>query len=409
MEDRLRHEKELDARLIELLEKQKKELVLRVLRKHEEVQAGKVFTDKIIANLSELFFIMTEGFNIVQVNEEFCRCLDYSLGGSKGLRLDQIVGQDSFEKIKNFIATGKVRNLETQFKSRTGSEIPVSLSGSTFVTGSGRVLHMMIATDKSDVYTMMSRIRESQEQLMHSERLASLGEMAAAIGHELTQPLNAILLFARNCLKALDKPDQNRSLLEENLNVIIDRVNKAASIIRSLRSFASKTSQKFLPVNVNSILTNILRFLDSQLKLSDIEVRLKLDRDIPLVLGQEVQLEQIFLNIIQNAIQAMGDTESPRLLIRTYVARSIDPESLSEKSYVATSIKDVGEGIPLEIRGKIFDPFFSTREVGLGMGLGLSIVDRIVRGLSGYIKVDSSPGKGSCFSIYLPAYREGAP
>lgn len=259
---------------------------------------------------------------------------------------------------------------------------------------------------------MMSRIREVQEQLIHSGRLASLGEMAAGIGHELTQPLNAILLFARNCLKVLDDPERSKAMLEENLNIIIDRVNKASSIIKSLKSFASKAGQEAHPVDINHVLTTILKFLDSQLKLSDIELELSLAPEAPAVLGQEVRLEQVFLNIIQNAVQAMGNTDAPKLAIKTYLCSGIDPESLFEKAYVVISIHDAGHGIPPGIKDHIFDPFFTTREVGLGMGLGLSIVDRIVRGLSGYIKVDSIPGEGSCFSVYLPQYPEalhGAP
>ena len=146
-----------------------------------------------------------------------------------------------------------------------------TLNGSTYTTESGRVLHMLIARDMSDIYTMMSHIKQAQEQLIHSGRLASLGEMAAGIGHELTQPLNAILLFARNSIHCLNEPTVNKTLLKENLQVIIDRAKKASSIIKSLKSFARKETPNTNPVEINQILTNILQFLDSQLKLSDIE------------------------------------------------------------------------------------------------------------------------------------------
>jgi len=115
-------------------------------------------------------------------------------------------------------------------------------------------------------------------------------------------------------------------------------------------------------------------------------------------------LEQVCLNLIQNAIQAMGKTEKPVLTIKTALQKSIDPGTLEEKQFVLTAIKDNGEGIGREIQEKIFDPFFTTREVGTGMGLGLSIVDQIIHEFSGVIKVDSSPGSGSCFSILLPPH-----
>ena len=395
-----------DAKLVELLEKQKRELVVRVLKQHEEVQSEKVFSDKILTNLSDLFFVMTENFVIVKSNEEFRRQLGFSLDDFGRLCLDTFVADEASDRIKELVAAGEFKNFETEFKAIGGKKIRVSLNGSTLITESGRILHMMIAKDMSDIHLMMSRIREAQEQLIHSGRLASLGEMAAGIGHELTQPLNAILLFARNTLKCLNEPTLNKPLLEENLQIIIDRVKKASFIIKSLKSFARKVVPDTYPVEINQILTNILTFLDTQLKLSDIEVELALDNNIPPTFGHDVRLEQVFLNIIQNAIQSMGNAQSPRLTIKTFLAKNIAPESLLEKDYIVTVICDNGAGIHPDDLSKIFDPFFTTREVGLGMGLGLSIVDRIVRSFSGFIKVESSPGLGACFFVHLPAHME---
>ena len=406
MKESVESSKQLDDRLIKILEKQKQDLVVRVLKKHEEVQAGKVFTNKILASLSDIFFLLSEDFHIVQANQEFYRCLEYPQDKQHNLLLEDIADKESCKLIFESLARGEFSNLETYLHSSSGKEIPVSIKGSTYTTESGRILHMLIATDRSDFYRMMSHMREAQEQLIHSGRLASLGEMAAGIGHELTQPLNATLLFARNCIKALDDPLKNREMIEENLNIIIDRVNKASTIIKSLKSFATKEVDQVVPVDINTILRNILNFLDSQLTLSDIQLKTYLGKDIPRVLGQEVKLEQVFLNLIQNAIQAMGKIKSPELAIKTSVKNSVDPETLEEKLFVVVSVLDNGEGMSPDLQEKIFDPFFTTREVGTGMGLGLSIVDRIIRGFSGYVKVKSAKGSGSCFLIYLPPYNE---
>lgn len=402
--DHTREDSKKEKRLIEILEKQKQDLVVRFLKKHEEVEAGKDFTDKILSSLSSLFFLLSEELVVVQANREFYRCLEYCAEDEETLSLEQICGQKNFEIVKSGLSKGEFNSLETSLCTRAGKEIPVTLKGSTYTTESGRILHMLIGSDRSDFQTMMSRMQEAQEQLIHSGRLASLGEMAAGVGHELTQPLNAILLFSRNCIKALDDPLQNKSMLEENLNIIIDRVNKATSIIRSLKNFGSKAPDELTGVNMNTILLNILEFLDSRLTLSEIQLHLQLDETVPRVLGQEVKLEQVCLNLIQNAIQAMGKTEHPVLTIKTGLQKSIDPVTLEEKQFVLTAIKDNGEGISRETQGKIFDPFFTTREVGTGMGLGLSIVDQIIREFSGVIKVESSPGYGSCFSVLLPPH-----
>jgi len=398
--------REPNARLVELLEKQKQELIVRILRKHEEAQSEKIFSDKILASLSDLFFVVSKDFVLVKSNDEFRELLGLSEGDFGHLRLQSFMEPEAYTRIKVLFAAGDFKNFETELTAPEGKRIQVSLNGSTYTTESGRILHMLIARDMSDIHTMMSHIKQAQEQLIHSGRLVSLGEMAAGIGHELTQPLNAILLFARNSIHCLDDPTLNKSLLRENLQIIVDRAKKASSIIKSLKSFARKVPPDTYPVAINQILSNILRFLDAQLKLSDIEVELILDPDIPSTLGHEVRLEQVFLNIIQNGIQSMGDVEKPHLIIQTYLAKNIDPESFLEKDYVVTAIRDNGSGIDPEMMGRIFDPFFTTREVGMGMGMGLSIVDRIVRSFSGFIKVESAPGEGSCFFVYLPAFFE---
>jgi signal transduction histidine kinase len=392
--------------LVELLEKQKTDLVIRVLKKHEELQAGKEFTNKILTSLSELFFLLDKDFFVVQTNKEFSHCLGFSLDKDKPLHFDQLVDKEHFAIISKALTQGEFEIFETFLMGDDGRQIPVTLKGSTYVTESGRILHMLIASDKSDFYKMMARMREVQDQLTHSARLASLGEMAAGIGHELTQPLNAILLLTRNCLKALQDPQKNKQMIEDNLSIIIDRVNKASSIINSLKSFASKARDTMVPVNVNSILLDILKFFESQLTLSDIGLDLQLDNQQTIeVLGQEVKFEQVFFNLIQNAILSMGKTPQPKLTISTTITTSINPKTLQEEPFVKIAVRDNGEGISRDNLEKIFDPFFTTRAAGSGMGLGLSIVDRIVRSFGGHIKVDSAQDLGACFTVFLPAHQ----
>jgi len=409
MENREQHGEDTGRGLVELLEKQKKDLVIRVLKKHEELQAGKEFTNKILTSLSEIFFLLDKEHMVIQCNKEFTNCLGYMPDRNAPLHLRQLVCEQYYEIVVEALEEGEFNLSEVFLKTDNGRDIPVTLKGSTYVTESGRVLHMFIASDKSDFYKMMARMREVQDQLTHSARLASLGEMAAGIGHELSQPLNAILLLSRNCLKAIQTPVQNQKMIEENLSVIIDRVNKASSIINSLKSFATKARDTMVPVDVNAILLDILKFFESQLTLSDIGLDLRLDSQRTIeVMGQEVKLEQVFFNLIQNAILSMGKTQQPQLTISTGIEESINPTTLKEEIFVRITVQDNGEGIPRDIQEKIFDPFFTTRAAGSGMGLGLSIVDRIVRGFNGFIRLESAPNMGACFTVYLPAHDSSA-
>jgi C4-dicarboxylate-specific signal transduction histidine kinase len=390
-----------DDLLIQLLEKQKQELVVRFLQKHEEAEANRSFIDKIMSNLSDLIIILSKDLEIVQASTELYHVLEYD-EMETNLNLQTIAGKENSQLLVDRLNTGEFRDLETSLFSSSGKAVPVIIRGSTYVTESGRVLHMLIASDRRDFYEVMGRMREVQDQLIHSGRLASLGEMAAGIGHELTQPLNTVLLLARNCLKAMDDPQKNAEMIRENLSTIVDRVNHSSTIIRSLKGFASKAREEAVPIRVNIILFDVLNFLDAQLLLSGITVDLSVDEQISWVMGQEVRIEQVLLNLIQNAIQAMAATKEPKLKITTFKYIGVDPQTLQPKAYVGISIADNGEGIEPDILSKIFDPFFTTRSVGTGMGLGLSIVERIVRGFGGHIKVQSIPKSGTTFTVYLP-------
>ncbi len=405
MDDEKNEEKSGESLLIDILERQKKDLVIRFLKKHEEAEANRSFIDKIMSNLSDLIIVLSADLHIVQASREFYRVLELE-DMEPGLALKDITGRESLQLLTERLSGGEFHDLETTLISRAGKPVPVIIRGTTYVTESGRILHMLVASDRRDFYEVMGRMREVQDQLIHSGRLASLGEMAAGIGHELTQPLNTVLLLARNCVKAMDNPVENAAMIKENLVTIIERVNHSSSIIRSLKGFASKAREEVVPVRINVIILDVLSFLDAQLLLSDIAVDLELAEKDYWVMGHEVRIEQVLLNLIQNAIQAMAETRKPVLKITTFRHAGVDSESLQPKAYVGISVTDNGEGIDPAIQAKIFDPFFTTREVGAGMGLGLSIVERIVRGFSGQIKVDSTPGSGTTFTVYLPEHEK---
>jgi PAS domain S-box-containing protein len=391
---------------IKILEKQRQDLVIRVLKKHEEMEASRFFTERILAGLSEFFLLLDKDFHIIQTNREFLERTGYPPLADKPLSLSDLFDPDKAEEIRQVLVNEEFGEIEACLRTESGAMLPVKMRGSTHVTQNGRVLHMLICTDCSEFFELMERIQEGQKQLIHSSRLASLGEMAAGIGHELTQPLNAILLFTRNCLKALDAPGDHKEMIRENLQIIIDRVNKASSIISTMRSFGRKVEEDRAPVELNGLIRKILSFLESQLRLSEIGLDLRLAEEPCVVLGVEVRLEQVFLNLVQNAIQAMGRVVVPKLTITSRITECLNLKTMQKEPYVLVTVADNGEGIAEEMQKKIFDPFFTTREVGTGMGLGLSIVDRIVRGFSGYIEVESQPGKGACFCVYIPQYRQ---
>lgn len=184
---------------IRILEKQREDLVVRVLRKHEEMEASRSFTERILTGISELFLLLDHEFTIIQTNREFLQRTGFTLAPERQLCLDDLVDPATAAAIRTAFAGGGFDEFEALLKTDEGTALRVKMRGSTHVNPNGLVLHMLICSDCSEFYELMSQMREGQKQLIHSSRLASLGEMAAGVGHELTQPLNAILLFARNC------------------------------------------------------------------------------------------------------------------------------------------------------------------------------------------------------------------
>jgi signal transduction histidine kinase len=243
------------------------------------------------------------------------------------------------------------------------------------------------------------QLAEAQAKLIQSTKLAAVGELAAGIAHELNNPLAGIYAFLQvfaetvrsRGLKELSEGEA--SSFQENLVHVEREIQRCKSIIGSLLSFARVSDKNFTLVDLNKVARDTLAFMRSNLEKGGIKVETRYAQDLPPVLGDFNELQQVLLNIIVNARKAMPDGGS---LVVVTAAES------SEHS-VRVAVSDSGEGIRPEILDKIFDPFFTTSRPGEGTGLGLSISYGIIRDHNGEILVDSRPGEGSCFSVVLPA------
>ncbi|WP_319550584.1 ATP-binding protein [Desulfogranum marinum] len=388
---------------IKILERQREDLVVRVLKKHEEIEANRSFTERVLSSISELLVVFDHTFKVLQVNQEFFKKTGLQPTHEATLSVEDLAEPEVAKHIRSAFGNGEIEELEFNLQTKEGS-LPVKARGSTLTNPEGLSLHMLICSDCSEFYELINRLQEGQKQLIHSSRLASLGEMTAGIGHELTQPLNAILLLARNCSRAMEHPEQHKEMLKENIDIIIDRVNKASSIINTMRSFGCKVEEDLVPIEINQLTRKTLRFLEPHLQLNEIEIDLHLSDTPCYFLGVDVRIEQVLLNLIQNAIQAMGCEPNPVLTLTTHIAPWVNPRTMRKESHVIIQVKDNGVGIHDEQLEKIFDPFFTTRTVGTGMGLGLSIVERILNSFSGLIQVESTLGEGTCFTVAIPEY-----
>jgi len=241
--------------------------------------------------------------------------------------------------------------------------------------------------------------KKQEEQLEHSTRLAELGEMAAAISHELNQPLTGIRNYARNAFYMLEQSVGSVEEVKGNLRLISEQVDRAAKIINEMRELARKEERHFKPLAINNVIRETADFLIPQMRLSGVQVDFQLSEDLPDVRGDRTRLAQIFLNLLANARQAMEGSPVRRLTIRSFV----DP---GEERFVVVEIGDTGKGFSTQEAEQLFIPFFTTKESGHGTGLGLSISKAIVKDHGGNIEARGAIGQGATFIIRLPAIEE---
>lgn len=233
------------------------------------------------------------------------------------------------------------------------------------------------------------RERIRQTQLGHTEKMAAVGTLAAGVAHEVNNPLGGIL----TCIENLRSDPGDEEMRERYLDMIHDGLKRIERTVQNLLDFSRRKDLRAEPTSINHNLRHVTELVAYQTRKFGIEVRFEVDPDEPLVMADHFQMEQMFLNLVLNAIQAMP--EGGRLTFRTRV----------EDGEVIAEVHDTGKGIPQEIQERIFDPFFTTREVGQGTGLGLSVSDSIAAAHGGSISFESAEGYGTIFRVALPLHQ----
>ncbi len=233
-------------------------------------------------------------------------------------------------------------------------------------------------------------LKKIHEQLFRSEKLASLGKLAAGVAHEINNPLTGVLTNASLLLEDLEEGDPRR----EDVEVIVSETIRCREIVKRLLDFARQTKPQKKITNINNLINNIILLVRNQTSFRNIVIDKNLDENLPEVMADLDQIQQVFINLIINASEAM--TKGGKL----------DVESKLDKSgeYIEVIFKDNGPGIPNHIKARIFDPFFTTKEQGTGLGLSISY--GIIERHGGKINLETKQGEGTTFTIYLPIKAE---
>ena len=262
-------------------------------------------------------------------------------------------------------------------------------------------LHDLVQTLESKVTQRTQELRVAEAEVAQSEKLASVGLLASGIAHELNNPLTGVLTFTPLLRKKL--PDGSADA--EDLDLVIGETKRCAAIIRRLLDFAREKVPVQGAVDLNALVDDTVRFIERQATLQGIAIDLDLAPDLPRVWGDGDLIKQVVMNILVNATQAIEGGGTIRVGSRALPAAALQADA-QPAPIVEIAIRDTGCGIPQANLQRIFDPFFTSKEVGRGTGLGLSVSYGIVKAHGGAIKVDSVVGEGSTFRVLLPAAGE---
>jgi two-component system, NtrC family, sensor kinase len=282
----------------------------------------------------------------------------------------------------------KLNSTQLTFVHKNGEEVPVLFSAAIVRENNKEVGSVGIFSDMREILKMRKRLEESQAQLMQAEKIASLGRLSAGVAHEINNPLAGILIYAELLQRSLGPEGGDREFVDE----IISQTMRCQQIVSRLLEFSRQSLVERTLVDLNSVINRVVDLILHQALFHNIQLTRDFDPELPYIMGDQGQLQQVLTNLLLNAADAMQGQGDITIVTR--------PDARGNG--VVLTFSDTGPGIPADILTKIFEPFFTTKPVGKGTGLGLSIVYSVVRRHGGTVEVDSRPGEGTTFRIHLP-------
>lgn len=387
----------------------------------DKTTVSRDFMDNILNSMTESLVVTSPQGVIQSANRATQQLLGYTQGELLGKDIQLLLGNDYTDETGSRREQSLFESLERRgeqsfeaiYMTRDEQKIPVLVSGS-FIYGQKKEKQGLVCVAanvselrqaQEELAVSYEKLKETQEQLIQSSKLASIGELAAGVAHELNQPLMIIRTGSQLLARKRKKGTLTEEAVEHHLNSTQDNSKRMMKIIDHLRTFSRQSSFEFVNVDVHKPIRNSYFLLGEQLRLKNIVVEEKFSTGLPDVLGDINQIEQVILNLLGNARDAIeekrsagvgSETKKETIRIETRVAHD-DP------TFIEIVVKDSGLGIKVDTLGKIFDPFYSTKEIGKGTGLGLSICYGIIKDHNGMISVAETSEEGASFTIRLPA------
>ena len=381
--------------------KRQVELLMRLRLRVKQSEARNL---QLLESSGDAVFLLDEEGQVLESNPVAERLLLRD-GGVAGLPFDTLVPEEERERVRELLAEllarGSVRVEDLGLSSAAGERRSLDITGSLQEQGAVRRV-LLVGHD-------LTERRQLERQRLQNDRLMSMGTLAAGIAHEINNPIAYVLANLGHLRDWLDDLDRRliampgpvggaSASLGEARQVLTESLvgcRRIREIVRDMRFFSHAPDEALAPVDVNASLDFALRMTQAQLH-GTARLEKRYEAQLPAVRSSEGRLHQVLLNLIVNALQAMQSSTSRDHLLRVSTAR--------EGALVRVEVSDTGHGIPPDVLPRIFDPFFTTKAAGAGTGLGLSISHALVLKMGGELRVHSTPGEGTTFSVLLPVH-----
>jgi two-component system NtrC family sensor kinase len=370
------------------------------IRLEREAQRSKTFFEKLIQSIVDGIVVVDTKGNVLIFNEGMEHLTGYSAmeimkKGHLASFYDIQIAKENMKKMRSdqHGPYGKLNPTSMTIRTKSGDEIPVTLSASLITIDGKEVGSVGVFTDMREILKIRKELEDANIQLIESQKIASIGRMAAGVAHEINNPLSGILIYTELLKENLkDRPEYLKDLQE-----IIDQTLRCKRIASELLEFSRKSAGKISSFSLDDLISKCLALLVNKANFQNIQVTTAIDMHMPNITGDMSQLQQVFTNLFINAADAMEGKGKLHISAAFEQGRSV----------FVIQVADTGPGIPRECRDKIFDIFFTTKPAGKGTGLGLSVSQNILKIHGGQISFECPPEGGTVFRVELPLSHPG--
>ena len=365
------------------------------IKLEREAEKSKIFFQNVIQSAVDGIVVVDTKGQVLIFNEGMERLTGYSTkeimeDGHLASFYNMDVAKENMIKMRSdqHGPLGKLNPTSMSITTKKGKDVPVTLSASIITINDKEVGSVGVFTDMREILKMRKDLEDAHVQLVQSEKIASVGRMAAGVAHEINNPLAGALIYA----ELLKEELQNDSKYQNDIQEVINQTLRCKKIVAELLEFSRQSIGQTSSFSLEYLINQCLNLLINQALFQDIRVTTEIEPDLPEMVGDMGQLQQVFTNLFINAAHAMEEKGMLKIVA------NYQPDN----SRFVIKVSDTGPGIPAELSDKIFDIFFTTKPVGKGTGLGLSITQNIVQLHGGTIGFDCPPGGGTTFIIELP-------